>query len=1605
MITKEHPMIRRFKLWCTALAFSTTGHNIQPLLHTLISSQFDRNPNPRQHPQPPPPPQQSPEMPTRMHTDLDPGTMHAPDDHDVRDSHDVTLPDDPPEPDPDDTTPPRRDEYNPADFTDVAPPQKNAQYMTPTPTDTTTRTHDYDTTPAPVSTIPPTTYAPTTSPPTQPSVTPQHDPNEHITTTTTTDITDLTTELAPQPTPHDHDFQHHLPTIHPTHTDIIPRAQTEAHFTTTLSTPTRSHTATMHTPTTGQRKSPPELMIVTPHTHETRTSAPSTTEPPLPVGAIPPRPYHAQPNSSHSPPTAFAPHPPSTITTQPTIQQHDTYINNTQTNTNYTPTDATTLFTDIFNSNPAFAESFMDLVRHYKPSPMPLPHLPTAVRETLPLTQRYHTSPPIHHLPPTITRYHPTAFHPQTSIVPPQTTTLPPTTTAPVMTHPSPTTPFTPAESTQPPAHILSPANTTERDRPPNPATPDRQNHWTVVRYGNRNPPPPDTANTITFPPLNTPTRIPHIPQPASPNLPYAYDRNHPTQPCAPLPPEDNIEEEEIPLSQSDYLPPVTISSTQAHSTYITALTDQQDITSTDHTTLAERHAEGRVWTRDAIKRKCIVVKIAIVASESCDQSPTTSALEPVINAIVTSLGLPFTVDRVAILSFDTAIPTRQGSIYFSYAFLSPRTTNPHTVQHTSIHEIRRQLEILQGTLHSRLDGPNYFDTIPNLPPIASHLRVSIPLINDMDETFRYLIDGVSVALLLGNNGRENVLTLRYLGFLIFKAIRALYPTLPPYEPFPHALAKLKTRYDIGRIISVKKIRFSRTPPSNTNPPPPVRSLLTATNTTPPHPLLGIVITNSTPLCDIINDAIYHVCVTHASRLHLCGPPSSGISVHLHQKPPTIPEQLSLAKEISTRHSTLHNASQHKIVRGIRIHQHALIKETYLTTAAGSIANCVGFLPDFSNGVADLLLTGLFRASRETSFLRPDNVTSRIVEANATSVNLNPGPPPRPQPPPPSLRSPTTNRPQGRGRGSSRQSSQDRSGALYRVQANSSLRISATPSHKFYVVINGIGGISTTNIYALDFDNDGIRLLIQHVPFSMHKSFGTYPEAWTYFTSYYTHISTPDDATFMNENCPRESSNLTNPCQRFQEIQGLNFVTPSQTVRAFKHYDDLHDDIKLKRDAASHRMASIGCTPLDGFTFLAAHDPPTTVWISSLAPPPAPFPQDDTHHHNHPPASPMHDDTSMQATSTQVPTPLRHAQRANTDDTSMQDQSATQPAAHLTTTRHTPATAEHKDDSDDDEESNTQRSFDLLTDDRHEEIEGLSQDSDRLLHINAATKKRSRHDSQLSTTTRDSQGSLTYIIFNVELALTNTNIMDELEPAFEDAHIPDDAYDPTLRFHGFPSIYNTVEKHAILKCLDLTFVDRIISSIQTRFEASYAYRTDNPPTAPVPEDIDMLQVLRPRRYCQITSCTFHHKRRDVFPDTPGGLHAAEAHGVHLHHALYTTLSTEELASIGWLRCCDLCPTIYLNNELMDTHRQRCITYINSRNFGDTHAERSHQLRSGRFSSLYMVCPPSRVHELDDLIMANPNSDPITLFAVVHGWHSATTSPVDERPSATTTTQP
>jgi hypothetical protein len=151
-------------------------------------------------------------------------------------------------------------------------------------------------------------------------------------------------------------------------------------------------------------------------------------------------------------------------------------------------------------------------------------------------------------------------------------------------------------------------------------------------------------------------------------------------------------------------------------------------------------------------------------------------------------------------------------------------------------------------------------------------------------------------------------------------------------------------------------------------------------------------------------------------------------------------------------------------------------------------------------------------------------------------------------------------------------------------------------THKFYIIINGVGNIVVANIFQLNFNDDGIQARISNVPFSSHKSFPTEAEAWQYFTSYYPHVKSPSDAQFMNENCPIKASNLNNPSQHVQEVSGLNFNI-SYNTHEFFHFNDLPATIQAKHHAASAPMHQLGFTPIDDFTFL--HLPPTGTTAST----------------------------------------------------------------------------------------------------------------------------------------------------------------------------------------------------------------------------------------------------------------------------------------------------------------------------------------------------------------------------------------------------------------------
>jgi hypothetical protein len=203
--------------------------------------------------------------------------------------------------------------------------------------------------------------------------------------------------------------------------------------------------------------------------------------------------------------------------------------------------------------------------------------------------------------------------------------------------------------------------------------------------------------------------------------------------------------------------------------------------------------------------------------------------------------------------------------------------------------------------------------------------------LNNIEETLKYFIEGISVTLLLSNKGHENTLTLCYVGYLIFRAVKSLHTTFSPFIPSPPKLVKLTSRTSIGNLISVKKVRFSKKSNSSS----------TNNNICPLH---GIVITKTAPLGDLLTKAIHHICITNYSPLQICGSLPERLSITLQDKPLEVANKHTLAKQIDITHNSLHNTSSYKIISDIHIHPNILLKSIHLLQATNSYGNaCKGF--------------------------------------------------------------------------------------------------------------------------------------------------------------------------------------------------------------------------------------------------------------------------------------------------------------------------------------------------------------------------------------------------------------------------------------------------------------------------------------------------------------------------------------------------------------------------------------------------------------------------------------------------------------------------------------
>jgi hypothetical protein len=118
----------------------------------------------------------------------------------------------------------------------------------------------------------------------------------------------------------------------------------------------------------------------------------------------------------------------------------------------------------------------------------------------------------------------------------------------------------------------------------------------------------------------------------------------------------------------------------------------------------SHRIADGCVYTpTEANKQMHVVLKIAMPAFANSNQAPNTSTLKPVINAIINSLAFSFTIDIVTLFNYDKPIniAKRTASTYFSFVYLSPRSTQKNITNKAS-----NEYALLYARLADLVMGP-----------------------------------------------------------------------------------------------------------------------------------------------------------------------------------------------------------------------------------------------------------------------------------------------------------------------------------------------------------------------------------------------------------------------------------------------------------------------------------------------------------------------------------------------------------------------------------------------------------------------------------------------------------------------------------------------------------------------------------------------------------------------------------------------------------------------------------------------------------------------------------------------------------------------------------
>ena len=140
-----------------------------------------------------------------------------------------------------------------------------------------------------------------------------------------------------------------------------------------------------------------------------------------------------------------------------------------------------------------------------------------------------------------------------------------------------------------------------------------------------------------------------------------------------------------------------------------------------------------------------------------------------------------------------------------------------------------------------------------------------------------------------------------------------------------------------------------------------------------------------------------------------------------------------------------------------------------------------------------------------------------------------------------------------------------------------------------------------------------------------------------------------------------------------------------------------------------------------------------------------------------------------------------------------------------------------------------------------------------------------------------------------------------------------------------------------------------------------------PPLPHTNKDVDLSPVEAGTvpNNCRVRCCPHHYQE---FTRSEEGYAAAVAHGKCLHGDFYRTLQEEELACIGWHRCVEGCHQLFLGENKLDQHQLLCaISGSKQAAAAPPPAPAILARNDPQNASLFCVCPPAKIQELESLL--------------------------------------